>query len=234
MNVHMAQFYGIMLLCRPFLMYIIIRKLRPETLCELSDNLSLLNFCKACIKSSFLTIKLVNYYVENTYNNLELFVAINGCFTASILLGLNLLATIKQAQPDARYVNVLFDSLHTARKILYYYGSFNATSERWGVNVDNMLTILSEAQNQNSKLISENVLTSNQTGFEEFNKEIISLDDEEFSLNHLMNFQQTIIPSNTDMNSEIFMYNEDMATQNNDNQSLDVFMYDFWQGQRPE
>lgn len=232
MNVHMAQFYGIMLLCRPFLMYIIVRKLKPGTKSELQDNSSLLNFCKGCIKSSFLTIKLVNYYVENTTNNLELFVAINGCFFASVILGLSLLETIKQSQPDARYVNVLFDSLHIARKILYYYGSFNATSERWGGNVDNMLAALSETQNQYSKLIPGNASTSNQTDFETFNEEIISLDDEEFSLNNLMNFQQTFVPSNTDMNSEIFMYSEDVAKQNNDTQSLDVFMYDFWQNQQ--
>lgn len=76
-------------------------------------------------------------------------------------------------------------------------------------------------------MIPENASTSDQTDFETFNKEIISLDDEEFSLNNLMNFQQTFVPSNTGMDSEIFMYTEDVAKQNNDNQSLDVFMYDF-------
>lgn len=68
--------------------------------------------CKGCIKSSFLTIELVNYYVENTTNDLGLFVAINGCFFASVILGLSLLKTIMQLQPDTRNVNVLFDSLH--------------------------------------------------------------------------------------------------------------------------
>lgn len=50
--------------------------------------------------------------MENTTNDLGLFVAINGCFFASVILGLSLLKTIMQLQSDTRNVNVLFDSLH--------------------------------------------------------------------------------------------------------------------------
>lgn len=53
LTVHMSQFYGIMLLCRPFLMYIIMRNLKALTNDELPFNSILLNFCKGCIKSAF-------------------------------------------------------------------------------------------------------------------------------------------------------------------------------------
>lgn len=86
MHVHMFQFYGIMLLCRPFLMYVLVRKLRPDSRTELQESASLFNFCKGCIKSSFLTIKLLNYYMENTTDILELFAAINGCLFAAVIL----------------------------------------------------------------------------------------------------------------------------------------------------
>lgn len=106
MLVHMSQSYGIMLLCRPFLIYAVVKKLKPETRSELKDSTSLNNFCKASIKSSFLTIKLLNYYMENTTDILELFVVINGCLFAVIILGLTLLEQIKQPQPDSRYIEV--------------------------------------------------------------------------------------------------------------------------------
>lgn len=44
--------------------------------------------------------------MENTTDILELFVVINGCSFAAIILGLTLLEQIKQPQPDSRYIEV--------------------------------------------------------------------------------------------------------------------------------
>lgn len=49
----MAQFYGIMLLCRPSLMYTIVRELNPETKSELHDNSSILRFAKGALNHHF-------------------------------------------------------------------------------------------------------------------------------------------------------------------------------------
>lgn len=226
MLVHMSQFYGIMLLCRPFLMYVLVRKLKPETRNELQDSASLYSFCKGCIKSSFLTIKLLNYYMENTTNILELFVVINGCLFAAAILGLTLLEQIKQQQPDAGYINVLFDTLRTARKVLYNYGIFNATSERWGKSIDGMIEVLSKVQNSNVNN-SGNLLNSDDAEFEAFNKEMVSLINEEIGMNDLKHFQQSFVPSNIDLHFDTFLYNQDIVTLDNNRLSLDVFIYDF-------
>lgn len=226
MNVHMSQFYGIMLLCRPFFMYVMVRKLNSETNSEFTRGSPLLNFSKGCIKSSFLTIKLINYYTKNTTNILETCAAINGCLFASAILGLTLLEQIKRRQPDKEYINVLFDTLNISRKILYLYGMFNALSERWGTKIDDMLAALLDIRNSVTET-SETISDSDQTDLGTFYKEIVSLDNKEISSNNLRNFQQTFVPSNTDMHSDTFMYSGDVAALNNNNQSLDVFMYDF-------
>lgn len=163
-----------------------------------------------------MTIKLINYYIENTIDILELFVAINGCLFASVILGLTLLEQTKQSHPDIRYINVLFDILHTGRNILFYYGKFSATSERYGKSVDKMLAALSDTQQiLYTKRTPESTLNSDQSHFEEFYKEIISLENEEVSLNNLMNFQQTFIPSINDDDSDNFMFDEDFVSLNN-------------------
>lgn len=225
MLVHISQFYGIMLLCRPFLIYAVVKKLKPETRSELKDCASLNNFCKGSIKSSFLTIKLLNYYMENTADILELFIIINGCLFAAVILGLTLLEQIKQPQPDARYIEVLFATLRTARKVLYNYGIFNATSERWGKNVNDMIEALSDMQNSN--INTERNLNFERADFRTFNEEIVAFNNEEIAMNDLKSFQQSFVPSNVDLHFDTFVYNEEIVTLDHNGLSLDVFMYDF-------
>lgn len=225
MLVHMSQFYGIMLLCRPFLIYTIVKRLKPETGNELKDSTSLNNFCKGSIKSSFLTVKLLNYYTENTTDILELFVVINGCLFAAVILGLTLLEQIKQPQGDSRYIEVLFSSLRTARKILYNYGIFNATSERWGKSVNDMIEALADMQDPN--INTKGVLDYERANFGTFNEEMVTLINEEIGMNDLKAFQQSFVPSNIDPHFDAFVYNEEIVTLDHNGLSLDVFMYDF-------
>lgn len=225
MLVHMSQFYGIMLLCRPFLIYAVVKKLKPETTSELKDSTSLNNFCKASIKSSFLTIKLLNYYMENTHDILELFVVINGCLFAAVILGITLLEQLKHPQPGSRYIEVLFSTLRTARKILYNYGIFNATSERWGKSVNDMIEALSDMQTPN--INTERVLNFERADFGAFNEEMVTLINEEIGMNDLKTFQQSFVPSNIDLHVDTFVFNEEVVTLNHNGLALDVFMYDF-------
>ncbi|CAR65417.1 DEHA2A14520p [Debaryomyces hansenii CBS767] len=118
---------------------------------------------------------------------------------------------------------VSFDTLQTARKILYNYGIFNATSERWGENVENMLEVLSKVQDLN--IDSKRNLNSSRNDFETFNKEMIMLVNEGIGLNDLKNFQQSFVPSNIDSHFNTLTY-ENIATLNNNGSSFDVFMYD--------
>lgn len=225
MLVHMSQFYGIMLLCRPFQIYTVVKKLKPETRNELKDSVSLNNFCKGSIKSSFLTIKLLNYYMDNTTDILELFVVINGCLFAAVILGLALLEQINQQQPDSRYIDVLFATLRTARKILYNYGIFNATSERWGKSVNDMIEALSDMQNSN--INTKRVLNFERADLGTFNEEMLTFINEGIGMNDLKSFQQSFVPSNTDLHLDTFVYNEEIVTLDHNGLSLDVFLYDF-------
>lgn len=118
---------------------------------------------------------------------------------------------------------VSFETLQTARKILYNYGIFNATSERWGENVENMLEVLSKVQDLN--IDSKRNLNSSRNDFETFNKEMIMLVNEGIGLNDLKNFQQSFVPSNIDLHFNTLTY-ENIATLNNNGLSFDVFMYD--------
>ena len=99
MQVHLAQLYGIMLLFRPFLMHVLLRKLKPGTYGELKDDWLLLYFCKACIKSSFLCVWLISFYTEQKGDRTELFAMSNGCLFASAILGLTLLEQRLQSKP---------------------------------------------------------------------------------------------------------------------------------------
>lgn len=136
-----------------------------------------------------------------------------------------MLEQIKLPQPDTEYINILFDTLQATRKILYNYGIFNATSERWGENVENMLEVLSKVQHP--IIDSERDLNSSRNDFETFNKEMISLINEDIGMNDLMNFQQSFVPSNMDLNFNDLTYNENVVTLDNNGLSLDVFMHDF-------
>ncbi len=60
MLIHMSQFYGIMLLCRPFLMYVLVRKLKPETRSELQVVAKLED-----IRARYLFIDFSTHFVVN-------------------------------------------------------------------------------------------------------------------------------------------------------------------------
>lgn len=82
--------------------------------------------------------------------------------------------------------------------------------------INNMLEVLSKRD-----------LNSSRNDFETFNKEMISLINEDIGMNDLMNFQQSFVPSNMDLNFNDLTYNENVVTLDNNGLSLDVFMHDF-------
>lgn len=200
--VHLSQFYGIMLLCKPFLMHVLLRKLKPLLVGDIKNEEFLLHFCKAAIKASFLTINLSSRFVNNNPERLELFVTINCCFFASLILGFTLFEQTRQRVPNKEYIKVLKSSVERGRKVLYDFGAFNASAERWSENLKNMLAAI--FSQQSSPISSIASLDSIKDDFEIFNEEIVRMEiGDNGESDELISFQNTFVPSAFGAMSEV-------------------------------
>ncbi|KAI5960174.1 uncharacterized protein KGF55_004897 [Candida pseudojiufengensis] len=239
--VHIGQLYGIMTLTRPFLVYVVTRKLKPETKQQIKDEQSLMNFCKACIKASFLVIKLLKFFVTHNPNRKEVFTIQSSCFFASIILGFTLLEQRNSSKPDYHYISVLQDALDDGYNILNNFAYFNITCKRWATNLQNMMNDLKKYDKTTTTTNSESSLNSlnSENNNEIFNNEMISLGTENKALEEMINFQQFFVPStihqeldqilnsankdsSSDSGSNIYKNNN----KNNYMDFLDAFRYD--------
>lgn len=224
MQVHLSQLYGIMLLFRPFLMHVLLRKLKPSVYGELTHNSLLVYFCKACIKSSFLCVWLINFYLEQVNDRMELFAISNCCLFASGILGVTLLEQKLQNKPDSEYISILSDTLQAASNFLHKDGRFNVTSERWGENVDNMIGTI-----PNDKLDQSTPNFDSPSGldkdFESFIKEIILMDNDSEGLKDLANFQQEFIPSDDELLNAMGIHKQELDPSGD--LPLNAFLYDY-------
>lgn len=214
--VHLSQFYGIMLLCKPFFMYVLLRRLKPLLASTIKNEAFLLHFCKAAIKASFLTINLIDKFAENNIERLELFVITNCCFFASLILAFTLFEQTRQRSPSTEYIEVLQAAVQRGRKVLYDYGAFNATAERWSDNLGNMLTAIFNGKPKWRGNIEE----IPKDDFENFNKLIVRMEAEDnCELDDLISFQNTFVPS-------VALSDGDLGETNLENNLLfDFFLY---------
>ena len=221
--VHIGQLYGIMALTRPFLVYVVTRKLKPETKQQVKDEQSLMNFCKACIKASFLVIKLLKFFATHNPHRKEVFTIQSSCFFASIILGFTLLEQKLSLKPDAHYMGVLQDALIDAYNILFNYSYFNVTCKRWARNLKNMINALNSLDECTSEQgytdggynlggsgdggsgadagadadagnFKDSAVPMTPAG-ETFNHEMISWGMDNKALEEILNFQQFFVPT---------------------------------------
>lgn len=143
---HLSQLYAIVLLSRPFFMYLIFdkkkkRKIlkRPKTRPEVAMH----NFCKATAKSSALIIQLVENYINTiriTSGRAELHGLTHTCFMATLIIGLSLLYledngyTLKDGYSSCKQMSYL----NSAKKIFEYYSQTNPISSRFYNIVEQM------------------------------------------------------------------------------------------------
>ncbi|KAG7665516.1 uncharacterized protein J8A68_000918 [[Candida] subhashii] len=214
--VHIGQLYGIMALTRPFLVYVVTRKLKPETKSQVKDEHSLMSFCKACIKASFLVIKLLKFYtVHNNYRK-EVFTIQSACFFASIILGFTLLEQKNSAKPDLHYMGVLEEAIKDGIDILSTYAGFNNTCKRWCQHLENMMIALNCEEG-----VDESCASSISSEVEQFNHEIVSWNIENKALEELLNFQQYFVPVDVTTQDNL----QDLLNINS-NDYLNAFKYD--------
>ncbi|CCE43418.1 Fungal specific transcription factor domain family protein [Candida parapsilosis] len=194
--VHIGQLYGIMTLTRPFLVYVVTRKLKPETKQQVKDEQSLMNFCKACIKASFLVIKLLKFFVTHNPHRKEVFTIQSACFFASIILGFTLLEQRKSTKPDLHYISVLQDTLLDGYNILNNYADFNITCKRWAMNLQNMMNHLKQFEPASARN-SQSPQVHSEGDPEPFNDELVSWGIDNRALEEVLNFQQYFVPTTT-------------------------------------
>ncbi|EAZ63935.2 zinc finger transcription factor of the Zn(2)-Cys(6) binuclear cluster domain type [Scheffersomyces stipitis CBS 6054] len=241
---HLSQLYGIMLLSKPFFMYIAFKS-------NIANNsggsvpprrnrheATMVNFCKASVKSSVLTIQLINLYRERHPQRIESYTTVNCCFMAALILGLSILHRKNNPEFQDEYnIALLMETLNTAKIILSFYGPINATSQRFYKIVGKMQRSLEAAYGDMEHMISSSVSSPNNIRDGIFSTpsaaplNIAALQNHSLrggnasDLEALMNFQQFFVPSA----SKAGGINEDFATQSTTSSAagepLEAFMY---------
>ncbi|KAK6200910.1 zinc finger transcription factor of the Zn(2)-Cys(6) binuclear cluster domain type [Scheffersomyces amazonensis] len=235
--VHLSQLYGIMLLGKPFFMYIAFKRNSREngtggsSRRRIKHETTMVNFCKASVKSSVLTIQLIHLYIEKHPQRIESYVTVNCCFMAALILGLSILHRKTDITFKDEYnIVLLMETLNTAKTILMFYGPINATSKRFHQIVSKMQRSLEAAfgrieNNISSSTVSPPIETND--FFNNTNRGM-SLPQTPFSntdLKSFMNFQQFFVPSLVGVTTSS---NDDFSTQSSGSptsEALDVFMY---------
>lgn len=217
--VHLSQFYGIMLLCKPFFLQVIARKVKPLLVQETTNGEFFLHFSNAAIKSAFLTINLISKYVDFNLERLELFTTINCCFFASLILAFTLFEQTRLKSSNKDYIKALSSAVNRGKDILYDYGDFNATSERWSENLGNMLKAIFEEEPNHASG------PGSHAGLEDldiFKEEIVKMNrDEQDRQKESINFQETFVPADFGALTE-----DELNAANIDNPLfLDLFLY---------
>lgn len=185
---HLSQFYGIMLLCKPFFMHVLMRRLQPDS-SEVKNLDFYRHFCGAAIKSAFLTINLISTFLDCNPDRLELFTTINSCFFASLILAFTLFHYTRVQNSSREYIAALTSAVTRGKDILYEFGAFNITLERWSENLNNMLRAISDAQ----EVDSSPGLTED---FNVLKDEIVKMNADEFGRQQeSINFQDTFVPT---------------------------------------
>lgn len=153
---HLSQLFGIMLLSRPFFMYIAFKhknhvKLeRPKTTwrdrARRQRNESTMNhFCKASVKSSVLTIQMISFYMGQYADRLESYPAVNCTFMAGLVLGLSILHRRTAPEFEDEYdTTILMKFLETSRNILTVLSPISVTAYRFSVIITKMKQALEQ------------------------------------------------------------------------------------------
>lgn len=148
---HINHLHGITLLSRPFFLFIILIKLNFIKFDEKSRNYSnLKNFYQSCVKSSLLSIKLIEFYFVNNLHPLKSYTIISSSFNAGLMIGMILLLQSQSIDDDlfdsTSNINggensrvVCISAVNSAISILKHYGTVDPTAKRYFEILQNMM-----------------------------------------------------------------------------------------------
>ncbi|RCK59476.1 Filamentous growth regulator 27 [Candida viswanathii] len=197
--VHILQLYGIMLLGRPFFMYLLFKRNQ-----DIKQEKVLKNFCGATIKAAVLTIQVIHIYTQHNQKRVELYVTANCCLKASLIIGLTIL--YRQTNPDYEHdefsTDALLQQLYIAKSILYFYSSTSTIADRFHSIVSRLVRAVQPEE------LSLPIPTPFQQGE---TSRMDSTPPEYVPFENIINFQQFFVPSTTNSEGlEEFMYYNDM------------------------
>lgn len=197
--VHILQLYGIMLLGRPFFMYLLFKRNQ-----DIKQEKVLKNFCGATTKAAVLTIQVIHIYTQHNQKRVELYVTANCCLKAALIIGLTIL--YRQTNPDYEQdefsSDALLQQLYIARSILYFYSSTSPIADRFHSIVSRLVHAVKPEE------LSLPVPTPFQQGD---TSRTDSTPPEYVPFENIINFQQFFVPSTTNAEGlEEFMYYSDM------------------------
>ncbi|KAG7664325.1 uncharacterized protein J8A68_002144 [[Candida] subhashii] len=150
--VHLSQLYGIVLLCRPFFMYLVFHKKKKKAFTKKPksrQDIALCNFCKATVKSSSLVIQLIDYYIGYIRflpQRVESNGIIHCCLMAALVIGLSILYfELNQYTEEEGYsARKQMEYLNSAKMVFEFYSKSNPISKRFYIIVDDMQKALME------------------------------------------------------------------------------------------
>lgn len=124
---HLLNLYGILLLSRPFYIYVSLSKFKGLKTDKLSNE-----FHQAAIKASFLCIHLLDYYVKSSSGFFETALVSNCAFFASLILGTAILTSTDDLED-------CMNILTTGGKLLRRFGIQFETADRYGEVIEAMI-----------------------------------------------------------------------------------------------
>ncbi|EGW35387.1 uncharacterized protein SPAPADRAFT_131954 [Spathaspora passalidarum NRRL Y-27907] len=148
--VHLSQLYAIILLCRPFFMYIIAVKAgkkKASKRMKSIEEIAICNFGKAAVKSSILVIQLVDYYVgyiQFLPMRVESYGVVHATFNAALIIGMSMLyyeLNGSYDDPDYSRINSM-GYLNTAKQVFQFYSDRNIMSQRFYDSIESMQSAL--------------------------------------------------------------------------------------------
>ena len=194
---HILQLYGIMLLGRLFFMYLLFKRNQ-----DIKQEKVLKNFCGATTKAAVLTIQVIHIYIQHNQKRVELYVTVNCCLKAALIIGLTILH--RQTNPDYEQdefsIDSLLQQLYIARSILYFYSSTSPIADRFHSIVSRLVHAVQPES------LSLPIPTPFQQGEGE-SPRTDSTPPEYVPFENIINFQQFFVPSTTNSEGlEEFMY----------------------------
>lgn len=179
--VHLLQLYGIMILSHPFVIFQVmnpnvIRGNETSEYAKLTYDLYI-----AGVKSSILTIKLINFFINSNRRRCDLYIIMCCCAFATFMIGIKL---IHGDQPDEPFSSSeLMECLDMSMHILSFYVPFNYNAKSLLEEARVMKTVLQ------NRTLNPNVdeITLN------FSNDVNFIEDQTYNLETLKGFQQYFV-----------------------------------------
>lgn len=151
--IHLSHLYTVILLSRPFYMYIIftLGKTKIFNKPKGRQEIAICNFCRAAIKASSLIVQLMECYINYTRfrpERCESNALISTVLMASLIIGMTtLFLETHEYKDDTITTQKMMIHLNAAKRVLQFYSKTNIMATRYYVIMNQMQNALMEKFN---------------------------------------------------------------------------------------